>query len=920
MTQKNNKRSGMPALTAIALATLLSSPLAGAAALQLDMAEQPLANAIAQIARQGQLQVLFNEADLQHLRAPALNGSYSPQTALQQLLVGSGLTLVDSGNGYVIRPPAALGNTKGMVLPTTSVMGEAGGRSADNLMSAPQVITSEEIRQRSTGNGNVTELLKSNPAVQFSNAGNTGLTQGEIKPEAISIHGSSSYQNAYKLDGVSFNNDVDPASDGNGETITRIDSSEQGMYIDSRLIDSVTVFDNNIPVEYGGFTGGTLDVTSRRWRGENSAHAYFRETRSSWNKVFTDPDMDFDSAKNDTSRPGRYQPKYTKQNFGGWFEAGIADNLGIVVSASHRISDLPTYTTGGSGLQLGPDNALEIVSTEPGYRNQKRVSDNYFAKLSWDANERTTAHLSANYSAYTSKLFSSSVLNSGYDNDHNGLSTTLQLEHRFDIASLDLTANYQQLKDQRTNDLKDYYTLEDYSDWRNPQYYNNGGQGDLTTRQNSGAVKGVLRFTPFQALGLRHSPNMGFEVNKTSARYLRDRDYYRYKFSGTPEDLEYMNNASYVTRFRAGNYQAGYTNYALFLDDSMQYGRLTVRPGVRLDRDDFVEKTNLAPRLTSSFDVFGTGSTVLIAGANRYYGRSMLTYALYEAQNAGMEHCYYFCSLDPAENDWDGVKDFEGVDSLSTPYNDELSFAIEQQVMQSLWRLQYVHREGHDEVRSRTKYADSANAMKSRIRTFDNGGRSSHDTLSLAVSNSKPWELGAVTHALSGSISWQQSKSNTPKDQGYAFFDPNTKLDSDKVWYDGRVINAADLPATDFNSPWRFNLELTSDWQEYNLTFYNRLQWRSARNQAVRYGNEYYLDPDSGKQMLKYDKTHFASNFRWDTKVTWQPAFAYGVGISVEVNNLLNKRNVADTFVYGDRVLHSYEPGRQFWLQLNYDL
>ena len=146
-----------------------------------------------------------------------------------------------------------------------------------------------------------------------------------------------------------------------------------------------------------------------------------------------------------------------------------------------------------------------------------------------------------------------------------------------------------------------------------------------------------------------------------------------------------------------------------------------------MDRDDFVQKTNIAPRLSSSLDLFGTGDTVLIAGANRYYGRSMLTYALYEAQNAGMEHCYYFCSLDPSENDWDGVKDFEGIDSLKTPYNDELSFALQQQVMQSTWRLQYVHREGYDEVRSRTKYRNPNSASQARIRTFDNGGRSSND-------------------------------------------------------------------------------------------------------------------------------------------------------------------------------------------------
>lgn len=140
------------------------------------------------------------------------------------------------------------------------------------------------------------------------------------------------------------------------------------------------------------------------------------------------------------------------------------------------------------------------------------------------------------------------------------------------------------------------------------------------------------------------------------------------------------------------------------------------------------------------------------------------------------------------------------------------------------------------------------------------------------------------------------------------------------MWYDGKVINAADLPSTNFNSPWRLNLELTSEWQEYSLTFYNLWQWRSSRDQAVRYQNEYYTDTSTGTQMLKYEKTHFASNFRWDTKVTWQPAFAYGAGISIEVNNLLNKRNVSDTFVYGDRVLHSYDPGRQFWLQVSYDL
>ncbi len=104
----------------------------------------------------------------------------------------------------------------------------------------------------------------------------------------------------------------DPANSGNGETNTRITSDEQGMYLDSRLIDSVTVYDNNIPVEFGGFTGGTVEVQSRRWSGETHANAYYRTTRSSWNNIFTDPKLKFDTANNDFSNPARFQKKYDK--------------------------------------------------------------------------------------------------------------------------------------------------------------------------------------------------------------------------------------------------------------------------------------------------------------------------------------------------------------------------------------------------------------------------------------------------------------------------------------------------------------------------------------------------------------------------------------------------------------------------------
>lgn len=64
-------------------------------------------------------------------------------------------------------------------------------------------LTREDIARRPTEDGNITDLLKSNPAVQFSNHGDGSLQMGEIKPSNISIHGSVAYQNNYTLDGIS---------------------------------------------------------------------------------------------------------------------------------------------------------------------------------------------------------------------------------------------------------------------------------------------------------------------------------------------------------------------------------------------------------------------------------------------------------------------------------------------------------------------------------------------------------------------------------------------------------------------------------------------------------------------------------------------------------------------------------------------
>ena len=786
-------------------------------------------------------------------------------------------------------------------------------------LTGKETLNSDDIRKRPTGDGNITDLLKTNPAVQFSNSDNNGLNQGEIKPSDISIHGSTAYQNSFTLDGMSINNDIDPANNRLGVTNSNLSSDEQGFYLDSRLIESVTVYDANVPVEFGGFTGGVVETTSRSWQGATSANVYYRQTDSAWNKAHVDDKLNFDSNNNGISNPARFQPDYTKHSYGISFETGITDDLGFIASFSRRASSIPMANAGGkSVIMVGP--TLSGFEYQDSIKDQTRVSDNAFAKLTWYAAPRTTANLSMAFSQYESGLFMNGVANSDYTDEHSGLSTTLQIEHMFDAGTLDIAVGHQAMADVRTSEQNYFVQLEDFTDWQNPVTYASGGPGNLRTEQNNTSLKGKMTFNPQRVGDTTHQFVIGAEATHTNAEYIRDETYFRNGYRGTWDSMDWLNFADQVDAFFAGTYTTTYTNTAFFTEDTIKIKDLTLRAGLRFEHDDFVENNNLAPRLTASWDIFGSGYTVLTAGANRYYGRSMLTYALYEGQNAGLKHCYMMCNSNSEQQDnWTTTSDYEGMTDLKTPYNDEISLGLQQMWHNSIWSLNYVYRLGHDEVRSRPKYLNTDDPNEARIRTFDNGGKTTHDAVSLTVRNRLPMVIKNVNNQLTAALVWQQTQSNTPSDMGYSFFDPNTNLDYDKVWYDGQIINAADLPSTDFNTPLRANIEWIAKLPQYGTTIYNLWQWQQGRAQATRHENDYAVDPATGKQVLKYQRVDFSNTFRWDLKAQWQPSIAYGAAVSVEITNLLDNKNATDSFVHQGSVYRTYEAGRQFWLQISYD-
>ncbi len=155
-----------------ALATLLLSGSALAQDHDFNLPAQSMASALTALAQQSQLQILFDESQLRDLRAPALAGRYSARAALQRLLAGSGLELVEAGDGFVIRRVASAGQAavddNVLELGSTNIMGSA----IDSSSVGRSVLTQEDINRKQADN--IAELLDTLPGVSSSGSPRPG--------------------------------------------------------------------------------------------------------------------------------------------------------------------------------------------------------------------------------------------------------------------------------------------------------------------------------------------------------------------------------------------------------------------------------------------------------------------------------------------------------------------------------------------------------------------------------------------------------------------------------------------------------------------------------------------------------------------------------------------------------------------------
>ncbi|WP_175653172.1 TonB-dependent receptor [Pseudomonas sp. Marseille-P9899] len=872
-----------------------------------------LSNGLMLFALQSGVQVSVESPLLQGRSHRAVSGQLSVEQALTKLLKDSGLAWQYSSENAisVFRREAA----DVLQLDSTRVAGQTVDYQSERTLDRTL------IKAMPAGNGDITSLLRTNPSVQFDDAQLGGKAPGEIGPANISINGARYWQNLFVLDGMSMNNDIDPGSTLN--TYDQVEGRSQGLAVDTDLLQDIKVYDSNVPASYGGFNGGVVEANTRTPTRDFHGKVSVQMTRSEWTRYHIDQNdpkvADFEAGYGNSN-----QPEFDKLITRATLEGYLTDNVGLLANFSRKDSTIPTRTF--------PLSQTSAQATEE--HEQNRRIDNYFLKSVWQINQDWALDVSLTHAPETARTYGPSALDSGRDTTAGGDSAIARLVWNASLATVEQNLSWSRLENSRSSD-SDYliaWRPSTTKNWSNSIAATEGGFGDIEQQQQSLGYKLKADWNAFHALGLEHSLQTGLELASSSTYYDRSTPYTSYGIAGMTSTATCVGNDPLCSVGKTSNGWAGQyaktktitqgkvefetRSWALFVQDEMRWGQLKIRPGVRLDSDDYMDQTTLAPRLAADLDVFGDNQTHLTAGANRYYGRNLSAYRLRDGV-ASLQRNYSRASQTA---DWvytSRVANGAKFNQLDVPYDDELTLGLSQIQWNTEFALKYVKRLGRDQI-SRAwgsqigQPSSDTSTLAANYFTYYNGGKSTSETWTLTVTPLRDFALWGTRTSGQVALDWTDTKSSGLSD--YTTSIGLTYVDDPMIQYDGQFIRYSDRPADNYNRPWTARLTTLTEIPAFNLNWTNFLRYRDGYRRMAATGA---IVDYNGQDARVWKEKAYAGALSWDTRLAWELPTAHeqAVFVNLDVTNLLDKAIVSNTDADD---YANYEVGRQFMVEVGY--
>lgn len=782
------------------------------------------------------------------------------------------------------------------------------------------------IDEQAKGNGDIGTLLRINPNVQFDDTAATSRNMGEIRPADISINGGLYYQNAFLLDGASFNNDLDPASN-NPNHFADPPSHAQGVAIDTSLIGSLTVYDSNVPASFGGFNGGVVVAESRKAQDDLAGKISYRMTKSDWNQLHINAAYR-ETFENSTGAAN--QPLYDKYQVNVMLEGRTKSGVGLIGNLTRTRSVIALR--GYPGGESSPADANS--------KDQERQNTAISLRADWDSGSGLQLEASALYAPTDERYFIQNTKDSWFDLKQGGPLLSLRATLEQGAWTWKNTLSYSDMDSSRRSDVDYWYS------WRWSQEKNwassttglsqegNWGNVDQTNRSTAyklEADRDALRWGRWE-----HRLQWGVEASQRKATYERLRDFDSYitpaatttctnalgaidtvacSLSPTPS---YANRGQALTRhttYLAGDFEAESTDWSVFAQDDIRLGRWSFRPGVRVDGSSLVKDVTLAPRLAMSWDIFGNQRSLLTAGLNRYYGRNLFAYKLREGRErltlvqtrsaTGANRLVWSAPVQDAS-----ATRFE---ELDVPYSDELALGFNQVWGNFDINAKYVRRRMRDEImRVRLPSQDTSGYYATNVYEYRNVGRAENDTWTLSVGTRDAWNWGPSATTAQFAFDYTDTRrAYTGASQDYS-----TNYDDEDynaiIRYQGEIMRYYDIPASSYNRPWTARLATQTRLDDWGLQWSNFLRYRAGYLGVAVTGLEDY----QGQSIRVYEDYKFPNSFTWDTVLEYSLALPREQELywRVEVQNVLDRKTLID----GLTASASYEPGRTYWLEMGY--
>ncbi|MCY6396401.1 TonB-dependent receptor plug domain-containing protein [Actinobacillus pleuropneumoniae] len=794
-----------------------------------------------------------------------------------------------------------------------------------SVLSGKYEFDQKNLTTKLQANSNVSDALVSLPSVRVSNNKN-GNTLGEIAPQNISFHGERYYNNNFMLNGIGINDNVNPIGLGEDSLLKSdmtktIDSQympaghPQAFWLSTDLVDTLEVYDRNVPSQYGNFTGGVVNAKLKEPDFKRaSGSVSYRTTRDAWTKFHLEGQY-----KNEFYRANSplLQPKFTKHEYTIQLNQPLTERSGLLFAYSRQQSSVPQHQ--------------QYLHK---WTNRYRRNETLLASYKNELNENNRLTINGIYSTHQADEYLENAVDGRFRLSGGGFLTNIKWENYNVLGLLTSELAYRNNRNQTKYDSDTLYryTKTKSIDWisdPNTGEATKGGIGKRYTQQQSLQLKQNLDFNKFEIGSTIHEMSVGWEWQQNTSRlkqpklakqYAGAADYYKGEVFNI-ENCTYCIPKEQYFKYRVHylpiDGKVKHNRFASYLQDKIVWNNFTFVPGVRFDYTQFTRKWNIAPRSYIDYNLLGKDQTHLIAGFNRYYAGDLVDYKLRSAFNFE-DHYNRESYNSPWELDRSILHIAYKGSKLKTPYSDEINAGISQKISNSLWTFKWVQRNSKDQFMTQI---DSD--VKPQQRWLSNSGRSKHNTFSLEIESIEPIDLSFMALKWQFGVAFNKSKTNQTNDYTQRDW---KDYGITKMLHKDKLQSIEYLPARNFNTPWKGYLQLESYFPSLNLNWAQRINYESSSKDYTFKGfrctsEKSVCNNYEGLVACVYETAkprHITLDwfFNWKKELGQHKAFS----VNVSVLNVLNRKLLANKITTDDENYYqTYRAGRQFWLGAKYE-